>query len=477
MLYEKQQRKINSDEYSSISSNEILQENEELLNPWALIGRENDEKEEHMPVWRKYARIVLPHIGLILLSLFYVVGGAFIFYHLESPNEMDIRRDTMELIEKERNDMLEYLWIKINDENYSEEELEQIALERVDNISRILFEAFDTHYVGLSLLQSENVNVTQGTWSMTTAIFFTSTLLTTIGYGNLVPVTSLGRMFCIFYALFGVPLILITVTDIGKFLSEQIVWLYTRYARAKHRFRDRLLQQQQQPLSSGAAELASASSPQRSMLRAQLHELGLDNVHIPITLIAAILIGYMSIGALLLASWENWALFDGFYYSFITMTTVGFGDLVPTKREFYIIDLFYIVVGLAITTMCIDLVGIEYIEKIHYFGRAISGARFALVNVGGKMVRVPDLMRCAHVLQQKYGQRKTSGKNKNDSTTTALLHQFIVWRGAYAPRDLGYIRFIDIGSLASFESLSSLISSIFTGKKSREPSVVVPTYV
>jgi len=46
MIYEKPQRKINSDEYSSISSNEILQENEELLNPWALIGRENDEKEE-----------------------------------------------------------------------------------------------------------------------------------------------------------------------------------------------------------------------------------------------------------------------------------------------------------------------------------------------------------------------------------------------------------------------------------------------
>jgi len=46
MIYEKPQRKINSDEYSSISSNEILQENEELLNPWALIGRESDEKEE-----------------------------------------------------------------------------------------------------------------------------------------------------------------------------------------------------------------------------------------------------------------------------------------------------------------------------------------------------------------------------------------------------------------------------------------------
>lgn len=63
-------------------------------------------------------------------------------------------------------------------------------------------------------------------WTITTAIFFTTTLLTTIGYGNLVPVTATGRMFCIFYALFGVPLILITVADIGKFLSEKIIWLY-----------------------------------------------------------------------------------------------------------------------------------------------------------------------------------------------------------------------------------------------------------
>jgi hypothetical protein len=71
------------------------------------------------------------------------------------------------------------------------------------------------------------------------------------GYGNLVPVTWKGRMFCVSYALFGVPLILITVrdasnrnlgvavkvADIGKFLSENIVWLYTRYAKAKRRCR------------------------------------------------------------------------------------------------------------------------------------------------------------------------------------------------------------------------------------------------
>lgn len=31
--------------------------------------------------------------------------------------------------------------------------------------------------------------------------------------------------------------------------------------------------------------------------------------------------------------------------------------------------LLYIGIGLAVTTMCIDLVGIQYIQKIHYFGR------------------------------------------------------------------------------------------------------------
>jgi hypothetical protein len=126
--------------------------------------------------------------------------------------------------------MLNHLWLLVNDQTMSRrkcqlsttitkflDQVEQVAAGYIDNATRILFEAFDTHFINAAHLQ--NTTGVENSWTMTTAIFFTTTLLTTIGYGNQAPVTTQGRLICIFYALFGVPLILITVADLGKFVD------------------------------------------------------------------------------------------------------------------------------------------------------------------------------------------------------------------------------------------------------------------
>jgi hypothetical protein len=52
-----------------------------------------------------------------------------------------------------------------------------------------------------------------------------------------------------------------------------------------------------------------------------------------LTVVAAVvfLFLYLAAGAGLFMLWEDdWSFFEGFYFCFVTMTTIGFGDLVPS---------------------------------------------------------------------------------------------------------------------------------------------------
>ena len=51
------------------------------------------------------------------------------------------------------------------------------------------------------------------------------------GYGNLTPKTDLGKLATIIYALVGIPLMLLYMTNIGHILGTTFKYLYTKFCR------------------------------------------------------------------------------------------------------------------------------------------------------------------------------------------------------------------------------------------------------
>ena len=45
--------------------------------------------------------------------------------------------------------------------------------------------------------------------------------------------------------------------------------------------------------------------------------------------LSAMILFYI-LGASMFIIWEDWSLFNAFYFCFVTMTTIGFGDMTPS---------------------------------------------------------------------------------------------------------------------------------------------------
>ncbi len=84
--------------------------------------------------------------------------------------------------------------------------------------------------------------------------------------------------------------------------------------------------------------------------------------HVPVAATLGVLALYIVAGAVLFSHWEGWSYVDGAYFSFITFTTIGLGDLVPGKGTLTdnkngksILCALYLLFGLVLTAMCFKL--------------------------------------------------------------------------------------------------------------------------
>uniref|UniRef100_A0A0M3HS63 Ion_trans_2 domain-containing protein n=1 Tax=Ascaris lumbricoides TaxID=6252 RepID=A0A0M3HS63_ASCLU len=168
-----------------------------------------------------------------------------------------------------------------------------------------------------------------------------STTITTIGYGNQVPVTPLGRILLVLYGLIGVPLALVTIGDISKFVASFILHIYVR------------LQQQ----FGGQMAFVDFNSQSLSIL-------------LVISAIYPLTVGLLPL------LWEpGWSTLETIYFSFISTFSIGYGDIMPSSPLTFTLTVFTVLVGLVFNSVLVDLVGGHVIQKIHYAGRISPQAR------------------------------------------------------------------------------------------------------
>ena len=307
------------------------------------------------------------------------------------------------------------------------------------------------------------------------------------GYGNRTPASWPGRLCTLLYAMLGVPLMLFCLRTLGRNIGQGLDFLYNKAREYWSRLQEDE-EVEEEEFSPATADLPSgpdftrATSPQPGApalpsialtsdaspgnprpLSApgadsggggptsdhhhhgpRAHEHGsrsARDIRIPLAVVFLITTLYNAIGAALFSHYESWSFLDGFYFTFITLSTIGFGDLVPrvltddepdygsTPRWWveasYVL---YVMVGLTVIQMSFELtretINQQFYQLGHTFGvlekdsrherreaRRESGRRESRREYGRRETRhAPDERR-----------RKSSRRHRHDSGTSGLI--------------------------------------------------------
>ncbi|KAM5242815.1 potassium channel subfamily K member 10 isoform 2-T4 [Hipposideros larvatus] len=247
-------------------------------------------------------------VAIFVVVVVYLVTGGLVFRALEQPFESS-QKNTIALEKAEF--LRDHVCV-------SPQELETL-----------IQHALDADNAGVSPIGNSSNNSSH--WDLGSAFFFAGTVITTIGYGNIAPSTEGGKIFCILYAIFGIPLFGFLLAGIG----DQLGTIFGKsIARVEKVFRKKQVSQ---------TKIRVIST---------------------ILFILAGCIVFVTIPAVIFKYIEGWTALESIYFVVVTLTTVGFGDFVAggnagiNYREWYKpLVWFWILVGLAYFAAVLSMIG------------------------------------------------------------------------------------------------------------------------
>jgi len=221
-------------------------------------------------------------MGLGMFFLFYLALGASVFSAIESPIE---QQEIKDLIDRKKAFINGHKCV----DAASLDDLINAIVE-ADNRGVTLAPMADASYGNTS--EQESVP----SWSFGQSFFFASTVVTTIGYGHQSPLSTSGKVFCMVYALIGIPLTMLLLTAVVERLliptTLMLKWMNTKLGHLHTPFFIRVLH---------------------------------------LFIIVTMIIGFLFLlpAAIFTALEPKWGYSDALYYCFISLTTIGLGDFIP----------------------------------------------------------------------------------------------------------------------------------------------------
>lgn len=89
---------------------------------------------------------------------------------------------------------------------------------------------------------------------------------------------------------------------------------------------------------------------------------------VPISISIMILICYITLGAALFHRLQTWNVLESIYFCFTSLGTIGFGELEPKGNIAQYAASAYILIGLSVVAMCINLIRTEISAWLRRFG-------------------------------------------------------------------------------------------------------------
>ncbi|XP_074642383.1 TWiK family of potassium channels protein 18-like isoform X2 [Tubulanus polymorphus] len=307
-------------------------------------------------ILRAIFRAVKSTVGLLIILGIYSVIGAYLFRYLEGDEEtVEIEQYSLN-----REGLLGNLTVVLQRGDLAEAHKLIISYEQQ-------LKKFFEH--GLNAEKME-----QGpTWTFMGSLVYCITVYTTIGYGHIAPNTDGGRVATIIYALIGIPLCLIILADLGKLITRAIkfVWAFVRrfyYTGNCQKLRRKAAAGQAKFIRRKDSDEANDDDDVDDDEMGDdekgedVYEID-DEFNLPVPIALIVVLAYLFDGTFMYLGWEDWGYLEALYFVFISVSTIGFGDVLPNDQRMFFFSMFYIFIGLSLISMTIN-VFIEFFDEL-----------------------------------------------------------------------------------------------------------------